>query len=360
MRVLMFSLDRKILERDSAVQRRLIALAEKAGELTVFVPAKKDERQQVSLHLTVRSAGGAKFFQFPKLWGVATRELQREQYDFITVQDIYFFGFLAVKLAEKFSLPMEVQVHGFEKMRWVRGLVARHVLGRAAKIRVVSERLKKLLTTYYLLPSTKIYVLPVYTQMGETGEMGERERKPKGVPYPFTFLTVGRLVSVKNIALQILAFARLAKEYPQIRLRIVGDGPERNNLQLITNKLQLGDKVVFEGEQKDVGRFYKTADAFLLTSDYEGWGRVALEAAAYRLPIVMTNAGLANEVLHHDKECIVIPVGDEEQLYGAMKEVLEHPELRSRLGAAAYRVVKTLPSAEEQIQKQVEEWHGLQ
>ncbi len=374
MRVLNLSLDKAILEKDSPVQKRLLSLAQQMDKLTVLVPGEKDEERELSAHLNVYSVSGSKLVQLWKLWrvgkkvltsrnpsfdlGVGVLPLEKGElasFDLITAQDTAYLGLLAYLLARHCKLPLEVQVHGLEKFSGLRMRIARHILKKTSRIRVVSERLKQLLITDYRLSATKIYVLPVITQITSS----EKSYKRKTVPVPFTFLTVGRLVPVKNIALQIHAFARLAREYPQVHLRIVGDGPLAASLKLQVESLKVQDKVSFEGHQKELGRQYEEADAFLLTSDYEGWGRVALEAAAHGLPIIMTNVGLANEALHHDKECIVIPVGDELQLLGAMQELVDKPGLRERLGKVAYKTFKSLPGKEEQIRQQVSEWRSL-
>ncbi len=396
----MLSLDRAILERDSAVQKRLLALAdrvppkplaegEEAGEITVFVPAGKDEKLELSPSLTVYAFGGLKIVQMWKIWREGKRLLattapsllplqgehhhlasqtrhsssteeergreKGERFDLITVQDAYFLGFLAVQLGKKFSVPVEVQIHGFEKRVGARARLARFVLSGATKIRVVSERLRHFLNSEFRIQNSAIYRLPVYTQV----EVPERLGKRKTVPYPFTFLTVGRLVPVKNIGLQIRAFAKLAKQIPHIRLRIVGEGPDLEKLKSEALSSKLEEKIVFEGGQKEVGKYYEEADAFLLTSDYEGWGRVVLEASAYRLPIIMTDVGLAREVIVNEESGLIIPVGDEEELVRAMKDLLDKPELRERLGEGAERAFRALPMPEEQIQKQVTEWQVL-
>lgn len=353
MRVLSIGLDRSVAQYASKAERRAEALAEYVGEVVVFVPGEKTEEVCVSQHLTVCVFGGPKWWQFLMMWNKARQ--RATHLDLITVQDVYFLGYIAVWIGEKFSIPVEVQVHGFEKPGGLRVRLARYVITHATKVRVVSERLEKAVRRSYKLQANSLYVLPVYTQIVEP------LRKPRRntVPYPFTFLTVGRLVPVKNIQLQLHALARLVKQIPHVQLRIVGDGPEKTNLQQITNNLHLEDKVTFEGEQKDVGRYYAEADAFLLTSDSEGWGLVTLEAAAYRLPIIMTNVGLANEVLHNEESCTVIPVGDEEQLYLAMKKFIDTPDLRIKLGERAYGVFKVLPGSDIQIRKQVEHWRSF-
>lgn len=352
MRILNLSLDKRIIERDSAVQRRLIALAEKTGEITVLVPGERNRIEQLSEHLLCQFVGGVKFFQFLKLWSKSSKALRAKRYDLITVQDAYFLGFLGYKLSLRFKIPLEIQVHGLERFFGIRKQIAGFVLLKAQKIRVVSERLRRFLNSEFNIQNSKIYVLPVYTQR----EAPKSSTKRKTIPYPFTFLTVGRLVPVKNISLQIRAFAKIAKEVPHVRLRIVGSGPERTNLQLETRSLKLEASVVFEGEQGNIDRFYEEADAFLLTSDSEGWGLVALEAAAHRLPIIMTDVGLAREVIHNEESGFIIPVGDEHELVLAMQEFLDKPELRARLGEGAYRAFRALPESDEHIQKQIEEW----
>ncbi len=385
----MLSLDKAILERGSAVQKRLLALSEKVGkttpalqgsdtpfakgELTVLVPAQKDEVRKLSEYLTIHAFGGNKILQLWKMWREGERVLRgrtapalqgsgtplikgdRGRYDLVTVQDAYFLGFLAVRLGKKFSVPVEVQIHGFEKRVGGRARLAKFVLAHATKIRVVSIRLQKELYSIFHIPYSRIYVLPVVTQV----EASERIQKRKTVPYPFTFLTVGRLVPVKNIGLQIRAFAKLVKEIPHVRLLIVGDGAERKNLEREAKSLKLESSVVFEGEQKEVGKYYEEADAFLLTSDYEGWGRVTLEAATHKLPIIMTDVGLAREVIVNEESGLIIPVGDEAELVRAMRDLLDKPELRTQLGEGALKAFKTLPGRETQIEKQVTEWNSL-
>jgi glycosyltransferase involved in cell wall biosynthesis len=156
--------------------------------------------------------------------------------------------------------------------------------------------------------------------------------------------------------MQIRALAKIVKKVPHVRLHIVGDGPLRKSLELEARSLKLEASVVFEGEQKDLSRFYEGADAFLLTSDSEGWGLVVLEAAAHKLPIIMTDVGLAQEVVQNEQSGFIIPVGDEPELVLAMQEFIDRPELRERLGDAAFKVFKSLGSKEEQVEQQVREW----
>ncbi|OHA28539.1 MAG: hypothetical protein A3C08_02170 [Candidatus Taylorbacteria bacterium RIFCSPHIGHO2_02_FULL_47_18] len=324
MRVLNFSLDKEILREGSMVQKRLASLSAAVGEIAVLTPF---------------MYCGGKTAQFFKLWKQARKILAEKHFDLITVQDTSYLALLAYMLAKKFRVPLEVQVHGFEKLYGVRKLLARFVLRRADKIRVVSERLRREI-------SPRAYVLPVYTQLGMPIE------KNKDTRVIFTFLTVGRLVPVKNVEMQIRAFARIVRDFPNAQLVIVGDGPERENLPKHS-------RVIFEGTQKEPSRFYQNADAFLLTSNSEGWGVVVTEAAGFGLPIIMTDVGCAGEFIKNGENGIVIPIGDEDALVAAMRRIIENAELRARLGRSARASFSALPSAEEQIRKQVEEWHSI-
>ncbi len=332
MRVLNLSLDKEVLKEGSLVQKRLAVLAASVGEIVVLAPSGNESRVR----------------QFFDLWRRAKRLLSKRHFNLITVQDTSYFALLAYLLAHTFRLPLEVQVHGFERFYGLRKLIAGFVLSRADKIRVVSERLRREICH-------RAYVLPVYTQVHSQPPLYKGGEEGGD----FVFLTVGRLVPVKNIALQIRAFERVVREFPQAQLRIVGKGPMRSNLQLLTSNSKLGSTVIFDGQQEDIGKFYEVADAFLLTSNNEGWGVAVTEAAAYGLPIIMTDVGLAGEFIKNGENGIVIPVGNEDALVSAMMQIIKDADLRARLGKAARVSFEKLPTPEEYIKKQVTEWNLL-
>jgi glycosyltransferase involved in cell wall biosynthesis len=131
------------------------------------------------------------------------------------------------------------------------------------------------------------------------------------------FLTVGRLAAQKNQMLLLEAFARHA--WPEDRLVIAGDGPERSKLVERANALGLGSRVRFLGHVDDVGPLYAEADVFVLSSHYEGAPAVILEALAAGLPIVATNCCVSMEWLTgYGQFGVVVPPGDHDTLGIAM------------------------------------------
>lgn len=356
MRVLSLSLDGTIIEKNSLLEERMLSLSAATGEVTVLVPANREGKRTLSSHLSVHAVKGSKKEQFRKLFRIGGTLLKEKPYDLVTAQDPFFLGLVAFLLARKAKVPFEVQVHGIERQGGARKLILRFVLKRADRVRVVSDRLRRFVAA--LVGDAKVYVLPVYSQMSALTGREAQSPAPKN-DGPFTFLTVGRLVPVKNISMQLCAFATLREELPRSRLIIVGDGPEADTLKSEARRLGIGRAVSFEGRQRDLAPYYTSADAFLLTSDSEGWGVAVIEAALHKLPVIMTDVGLAGDIIKNGESGIVVPTGNESALLHAMREVAKSGHLRVRLGEQAYRSARSLPSPEAHISRQVEEWKRL-
>ena len=147
-------------------------------------------------------------------------------------------------------------------------------------------------------------------------ETVEREAKRERV-----FLFSGSLIARKGIDLLATAFVRLAREVPNVRLRIVGDGELR---QSVMQKLApVSERVEFVGfrDWHDLPREYASADVLCVPSRYDGWGLVVPEGLASGLPVIATDRmGAGLEFVRNGENGWLIPAGDEEALLGAMRE----------------------------------------
>jgi glycosyltransferase involved in cell wall biosynthesis len=143
-------------------------------------------------------------------------------------------------------------------------------------------------------------------------------------------LTVGKMKDVKNHPLLLRAFARIDR--PEARLMFVGDGAGRDLLRSLARDLGVADRVIFAGFHHDPTTFYKTADLFVLSSNYEGFGNVIVEALACGTPVVSTDcpSGPA-EILDNGRFGRLTPVGDAEALASAMRAALDAPVDRNAL-----------------------------
>jgi len=143
-----------------------------------------------------------------------------------------------------------------------------------------------------------------------------RAKSPWGTHY----VAVGRLAGQKNVALMIKAFARQAR--PGDKLTIAGEGPDRKALEALIAKLGMADRVCLKGHLLCTDALLAEADAFVLSSDYEGLPAVIVEALAAGLPIVATDCSSAmSSLLDGGRQGILVPIGDEAALSAALNGI---------------------------------------
>lgn len=152
-----------------------------------------------------------------------------------------------------------------------------------------------------------------------------------------TVITVGRLAEQKDHHTLLRAFA-LVRRQMEARLILVGEGPLRADLSSLVQQLGIVESVEFAGWQDNPFALLESADLFVLSSRYEGFGNVLVEAMACGLPVVSTDCPSGpSEILQDGAAGLLVPVGDANALADAMTSVLMDRELRDRLVAEAHR-----------------------
>ena len=152
------------------------------------------------------------------------------------------------------------------------------------------------------------------------------------------FVSVGRLARQKNHALLIRAFSRFRNDVGVGKLVIAGDGPLRGELEALVAELRLADSVHLSGYSENPYPLIAEANAFVLSSDEEGFGLVLVEAMALGTPIVAVDCpGGVAEVVDHGNAALLVPPHSERGLSDAMKTVLEDDELRAKLINTGHR-----------------------
>jgi glycosyltransferase involved in cell wall biosynthesis len=154
-------------------------------------------------------------------------------------------------------------------------------------------------------------------------------------------LAVGRLSREKGHAdlFEALGRLRASPDGADVRLVLVGDGPEREALQRIAVAHGLRDRIVFAGHVSDVRPFYTIADLLALPSHSEGSPNVLLEAMAGGLPIVATAVGGVPEIVDHERTGLLVPERDPAAMAAAIKRMLQDRELAARIATSASQVV---------------------
>jgi len=155
-------------------------------------------------------------------------------------------------------------------------------------------------------------------------------------------LSVQRLVPKKGIEHLLYAMSIIIKENPNVKLAVVGDGPEKWRLMELTKKLRISKNVTFTGfvDSEDLPKYYSVCDIFVLHSLYEQFGIVLVEAMACAKPVVSTNVGAIPEIVDDGKTGLLVEPKNPKQLAEAILKLASDPVLRNRLGRAGLRKVK--------------------
>jgi len=237
-----------------------------------------------------------------------------------------------------------VTLHGTEILRFRRSALRRRLfrrfLDQCDRIGVVSEYNRKLLRKKFpSVDESRIRVVPGALRH-DFANPPTRKRRPDG---HVRLITVGRIHPRKGQHFVIKALAKLPKALrDKVEYHIVGPVVKSKYAeQLKATADQAGVPVKFVGEVDDdcLPQHYVNADIFAMTSvqsgvSVEGFGLVYLEAAACGLPVVAHDTGGVAEAVRHEQSGFVLPPGDTPELTGALRRLIESPELRKKMAAA--------------------------
>jgi glycosyltransferase involved in cell wall biosynthesis len=141
-------------------------------------------------------------------------------------------------------------------------------------------------------------------------------------------------VPIKNLAMMLDAIARVRRELPDTVLVLVGEGPQQAALAARARQLGLDDAVRFVGyvPQHDTAAWYRAADVFALSSDFDNSPNVVLEAMACGLPVVATDVGGLREYVTAPVNGLLTAKGDADAFARALLELLRDRDRRVAIG----------------------------
>ena len=257
----------------------------------------------------------------------------------------------ALPLARRLAVPLITTFHCFDATlstaallsspAWINYPLFRHRLARHGDLFLcVSAFIReRVLAMGFPEQRTLVHYTGVDWRAIRPRDPGEETR---------TVLHVARLVEMKGTEYLIRAVAALARTHPQVRLDIVGDGLLRPRLQALAGSLGLGPRVRFLGAlpHADALSHMRRAAMLVLPSVYtltgrvEGLGMVLLEAAATGVPVVASRVGGIPEGVLDGETGVLVPERDAEALCVSMASLLDQPDTRRRMGAAARVLVE--------------------
>jgi glycosyltransferase involved in cell wall biosynthesis len=163
---------------------------------------------------------------------------------------------------------------------------------------------------------------------------------------PFTVGWIGRMTGIKRTDDVLLAFKSLRERGIDARLCLVGDGPDRNEVERRAHELGVMRETLFLGYQEQVASFFAAFDVFVLPSANEGTPVTAIEALAAGKPVVATRVGGIPDVVRDGEDGFLVAPGDVEALADRLAELATDDALRERMGEAARARVRERYSVE--------------
>jgi len=164
----------------------------------------------------------------------------------------------------------------------------------------------------------KVIYNPAATGISPVRESSDTSDRLWGKGFTFHLLAVGRLSVQKDFRTLIKAFSLLPKSL-NAKLVILGEGSSRNELEELVTQLGLTERVALPGFVVDPYPFFRSADLFVLSSEWEGFGNVIVEALECALPVVSTDCPSGpSEILEDGRYGRLVPVGDAAALASAM------------------------------------------
>lgn len=282
------------------------------------------------------------------------RILRRERVDILHTHhyDETLIGVLAAGLV---GLPVIIGRHYYDELyRSVAGAKLRALLAverfcnrRARTIVVPSEPIRRLLTERQGVPAEKVRVISYGFDFGAERYRApdwlevEAARRELGVNGAFVIGNFARHHPLKGQEFLLQAFAGLARDFPGVRLLLVGDGPYHGTLRAMAKQLEVSDRVVFTGWRRDVSRLMGAVDAVVHPTLLEAFPQVMVEALALAKPLVITGVPGASEHIQDGRTGLLVPMQDSEALRKTLRWMIEHPDGARALGQHGHEYVRS-------------------
>lgn len=276
-------------------------------------------------------------------------------FDLIHVHD-WLVAFAGGALKHGHKAPLLATIHATERGRG-RGNLGNTVSQaidrtewwltfEAWRVICCSEFMKGEIRAFFQVPEDKMDVIPngvnLPPELPGAKEALLHYRGMYALPEERLVVSVGRMVEEKGMHILLEAVPRVLTAFPAAKFVLVGKGPMLEDLRRRAWTLRVAEKVLFAGfvsdEERD--RLYRLADCAVFPSLYEPFGIVALEAMAFRCPVVVSDVGGLQEVVIHGETGITTYAGNPDSLAWGIVHTLAHPEWTAQRVEAAYRRVR--------------------
>jgi 1,2-diacylglycerol 3-alpha-glucosyltransferase len=207
---------------------------------------------------------------------------------------------------------------------------------------IPSESMKEILICDYGLQGSYT-VIPTGMDLTPFAQANGKElRSRMGWQKDKVLISIGRLAQEKNWPILLQAVKKVCHKHPDLRVVIIGDGVEKNNLQNLTMELGIAERVTFTGELpfSEVPAYLKAADLFAFASITETQGLVTMEAMAAGLPVVAVNGSGTRDIVDEGKQGFLVP-NSATALAKSIDQMLDSPSLMKKFKRNALTKART-------------------
>jgi len=253
-------------------------------------------------------------------------------------------GHAAALISRRLNIPFVVTLHGLDVFNtcfldgipaaWRRN-VSVNVYRAARTVICISGKVQEILKT-----GTPAETRSTVVHNGVNPTLFSPNSATMGPSDP-EILMVGNLLRSKGHELVLRALGNLRLSFPQLRCRIIGEGPDRAQFEALARDLGIAQQVQFDGRQSrsEVAEAMRRCSVFALPSRNEGLGCVYLEAMSCGKPVIACHGQGIEEVIEHGTNGWLIPVDGLEELVQGLSVLLSSSEVCTRIGTAARQTI---------------------
>ncbi|MFA5872254.1 MAG: glycosyltransferase [Parcubacteria group bacterium] len=280
----------------------------------------------------------------------ASRKLKKFYPDVIHTHTPFSVGWEAVQSAKKLGVPLVGTHHTFYdhylkhvkvNFQWAKKFTWKIMVNYYNHCDMVlspTQSLADTLIKYGLKSPSEILSNPVNTDLFDSLSRGEKseEKKKLGLKGK-SFVYMGRVSYEKSIDQVIKAFAIISKKIPDVKLAIIGDGPEKRPLEILADNLGLEERVIFTGflYGEKLAKTLGANEVFVTASKSENMPISVLEAMAAGLPVIGARALGIPEIIKDNENGFLVPPDNTEEMAEKMMELIGEDALLDRFSSAS-------------------------
>lgn len=303
---------------------------------------KNEKYDYCEIPVALREEGD--FIRVARCYKLAFKIIKEQNFDLLHTHG-YFADIVGIPLARLLKIPSLSTCHGFITNTWkyrLYNMIDRFILKFCNSIIAVSEGLKEQLLSSGI-EKGRIQVInnAINSSQSYKDRVRKQQKSDLGIdPDEFILGYVGRLSIEKGIHHLLTALSQLSQKGLSLKAIIVGDGPQKRELMDQVQQLNITDKVIFTGFQKDIYKWLFCMDIFILPSLTEGLPMALLEAMSCGVPVIATEVGGVPQIIKKGINGILVTPGKPEDLTYAVLEIYADETIRSKLAENAYDLIK--------------------